>query len=354
MSAKQSESKPSANVVEMEQPVFSVGADDGHFGIKIVVEGPDGTLIQTYVPSQVAPGSMMTALNDAGDNMYETENGQTFTVSVSLPHIDTRFTGYGYSDINRVLIHHGLMQAGLAGKSVRIVTGLPIDDYFVANKPNNAIIEKKVKSLLEQKVTSKNPSLRCANILNHTVQPEGIAAFHDLLIGNDGQINMELAELIKHHKIAFIDIGGKTTDIAVILNGGNALDPARSGTEALGGLSLNKVVEQRIKDDFKFDQISPAQVEMAVRTGEFRAFQKQNDVSKIVNEEKRVLAEDIQAALKRKVGDGADLEQVYFVGGGSLLLKEQLKDIFPHAIFTEDPQFANARGMFKIAKYILK
>jgi plasmid segregation protein ParM len=55
--------------------------------------------------------------------------------------------------------------------------------------------------------------------------------------------------------------------------------------------------------------------------------------------------------LKRRVRDGADLEAVYFVGGGSQLLEVQMKDLYPHAVFVPDPQNANARGNWKAAKF---
>lgn len=337
----------------MPAKVAFVGCDDGHFGVKLVTENQDGSLLQTYVHSRVASGAQVISMNDGEDNMYQAEDGQNYTVSETLPHIDTRFADYGLSDINRVLVNHALIKAGMSGMDVRLVTGLPVDDFFIANKPNADFIERKVKSLTEKTVVNKNDSIRCARVIGHVVQPEAIAAFYDLLINNDGSANKELEELVAHNAIGIIDIGGKTTDSAVIVNGGKGIDPARSGTSAIGGLSLNVAVEQRLKDAFQLSQLSSTQVEKAVLTGSLRVFGKDNDCSALVNEEKKVLADQIIVATKRKMRDAADLEKVYFVGGGSLLLKDQLKDLFPHAEFVADPQFSNARGMFKIAKYLL-
>lgn len=345
----------SADVLPIsKEATRNVGCDDGHFGVKLVTEGEDGTLVQTYVPSRVALGAQVISLNDAEDNLYETDNGQSYTVSETLPHIDTRFSDYALSDINRVLVHHALLKAGLAGANVRIVTGLPMNDYFVGSKPNSDFIGRKVKSLMDSKVRNRNPSVKCASIIAHAVQPEAIAAFYDLLINAEGDVNAEIEELVANGAIGVIDIGGKTTDEAVIVNGGKGIDPSRSGTAQIGALSLNVAVEQRLKSEFKVDQLSPVQVEKAVLTGNFRVFGKDNDCSAIINQEKSLLAEQIIAAAKRSMRDAADLEKVFFVGGGSLLLRAQLQDLYPHAVFVEDPQFANARGMFKIAKYIMK
>lgn len=356
MGAKAKENKePTADVVTMaQQPVRCVGGDDGHYGLKLVTEDDKGNLVETYVPSRVANGASLISLNENEDNLYETDNGQQYTVSDTLPYVDTRFADYAVSDINRVLVHHGLIKAGLGGQMVRIVTGLPVDDYFVGNKPNKDFITRKQKNLLEKTVENRNQNVKCAQIVAHSVQAEAIAAFYDLLINEKGEVNKDVEAMISNGPVGFIDVGGKTTDFAVVVNGGQAIDPTRSGTSPIGALSLNVAVEQRLKAEFKVDQLTPSQVEKAVMTGNFRVFGKDNDCSAIVNEEKTVLANQIIVSTKRKMRDAADLEKVFFVGGGSLLLREQLKDLYPHAEFVENPQFANARGMFKIAKYLMQ
>lgn len=334
---------------EKQVGAIPVGGDDGHFGIKIVTE--DWT--QIYVPSKVANGAQVISIGEsADDNMYDTEEGQCYTVSEELPPIDTRFGDYGLSEINRVLVHHGLIKAGLGGKNVKIVTGLPVSDYYVGNARNTEFIERKVSSLLDRKVKNRNPEIECANIVAHSVVSEAIAAFFDLLINKDGSYNEEIMGMIKEGPIGIVDIGGKTTDSAVIINGGKDVDAGRSGTDPLGALSLNASIEARLKKQFALDSLTTARVERAVMTGKLRIYKEDKDVADLVNEEKRALASQIIAAIKRKFRDAADLEGVFFVGGGSLLLKEQLADLYPHAQIVEDPQFANARGMLKIAKFI--
>lgn len=352
---KKNEDQASAEVVTMaNHPIRCAGVDDGHFGIKIVTDGPDGKLKQSYVPSRVAAGASLIALSDNEDNLYTADDGQDYTVSSTMPHIDTRFPDYALSDINRVLVHHGLIVAGLGGENVRVVSGLPVEDYFVGSKPNADFIKRKVRNLLEKKVTNRNPNVVCANIVGHSVQAEAIAAFYDLLINADGSVNAEIKELVEGGSIGFIDVGGKTTDFAVVVNGGTSIDPARSGTSLLGALSLNIAVEQALKAEFNVSALTPAQVEQAVATGEFKVFGKVHPCSKIVDHEKTLLADQIIVSTKRKMRDASDLEKVFFVGGGSELLKDQLKDLFPHAEFVADPQYANARGMFKIAKHMMK
>jgi len=342
----------SNNVVAIatKDTVRFAGVDDGHSGIKIVTD--DGTKI--FVPSRIVSGAdvINISMDTTGDNWYETEDGAVFVVSPNLPFVDTRFADYALSPINRVLVHHALAQAGLGGQKVNIMTGLPVGDYYIANQPNRDLIDRKVKSLLNHRVRNKNDSVLLAEIVKHNVASEAIAAFFDLIIDDEGNTREDIAEMIAQGSIGIIDIGGKTTDCAVVVNGGKTIEAARSGTDNIGGLSLNKAVEPRLKDAFSASILSPKQVDEAVRSNTLRVFGKNEDCSAIINAEKEVLARQIIDAATRKMGDGADLERVFFVGGGSLLLRAELNSLFPHAVFVEDPQFANARGMLKAVKYL--
>ena len=325
-----------------------VGADDGHYGIKLVTD--DGQ--QIYVPSRIVRGAELISLGEAEDNVYETEGGDQYAVSPTLPFMDTTFRDYAVSDLNRVLIHHALVKAGLGGQRVSIVTGLPVADYYVANQPNREFIQRKIDNLLGRPVFNKNDNVTLAHVVKHNVVSEAIAAFFDLLLDDQGNQRENIAALVQDGALGFVDIGGKTTDSAVIINGGSTVDGRRSGTDNLGGLSLHRAVEQRLKQHFKVGALTPAKVDQAVRTGVVKLYGKDLECAEIVNEEKAALAQQIIAATQRKIGDGADLERVYFVGGGAALLRDHLKDLFPHGEFVEDPQFANARGMLKAAKYL--
>lgn len=337
------------NMSRDQRGIRFAGADDGHFGIKVFTD--DGQRI--YVPSRVSNGAQIISIGDgADDNMYDAGDGHTYTVSEDLPPIDTRFGDYGLSDINRVLVNHALIKAGLGGQDIRLVTGLPVADYYVGNAQNSDFIERKVKSLMDHRVANRNPAVKCANIVGHSVVSEAIAAFFDLLINEDGTFNSTIKDMVADGPIGMADIGGKTTDSAVIINGGKGIDGSRSGTARLGALSLNDAVEARIKHKFALDTLTPARVERAVMSGKLRIFNEEHDVSDLVNAEKHALASQIIAEIKRKFRDAADLECVFFVGGGALLLRDQLADIYPHAKVVDDPQFANARGMLKIAKYL--
>lgn len=67
----------------------------------------------------------------------------------------------------------------------------------------------------------------------------------------------------------------------------------------------------------------------------------------------------IQGSMRLKEPFALELEYVQrmmawllFAGGGAVLMREQLARRYPHCRFPDHPQFANARGMLKIAKYV--
>src|SRR3546814_18527576 len=61
---------------------------------------------------------------------YETEEGDQFTVSEDIEAEDTKFDGFHTSTMNRVLVNHALWAAGYGGQGVRLITGLPVADFY--------------------------------------------------------------------------------------------------------------------------------------------------------------------------------------------------------------------------------
>lgn len=332
------------------EPVF-VGVDDGHFGIKAVTDA-FGELRSVYVASRIAVGTNIELANSGDDDSwYENEAGDTYTVSDSVQFMDTRLGTYALSTENHVLIHHALVKLGLAGRNVSIASGLPISDFYVAGRPNLELVQRKIAALRAATLRNRNPSIQLAKIVGHRVYAEAIGAFYDLAIDNSGNEVDAVWAQVDAGPIAIVDIGGKTTDVGVIINGGRNIDAARSGSANIGGLSLNTAVELALKQHFKIDSLNPKQVDRAIMTGELRVWGTTHQCADIVDHEKDLLSKQIVQELKRRVRDGADLEAVYFVGGGSQLLEVQMKDLYPHAVFVPDPQNANARGNWKAAKF---
>lgn len=324
-----------------------LGVDDGHYAIKIVSETGE-----TFsVPSRGALGKHVIAVRGDDDGVfYDTEEGETFTVSENLPkYEDTRFNDYPKSRLNRVLVHDALRRAGYGGRRVRIATGLPVSYYYLpSGEKNQLLIDAKTDNLRKQVTCGDRP---LATVVENIVTPEAVASFVDQLMDMDGTPSDDYDEL-SSAAIGVIDIGGKTTDCAVVLPG-MMVDSNRSGSNDVGVLALSDAVGAKLRAQHSLDTALPASmIERALQTGKIRLYGKDMDVSDLVNEEKERLAGQIMNAVRTKVGSGVDLEQVLFVGGGAIVLREQLLKHYPHARVPNQPEFANARGMFKFAKHI--
>lgn len=331
----------------MSKPIH-VGVDDGHYAIKVITE--TGAMLN--IPSRARSGRHLISVQEGEDNgsFYSTEEGSSYTVNEHLTNYeDTRFKEYPKSALNRVLVHHALRMAGFGGKNVVIATGLPVSYYYLANgRKDDALIQAKVANL-SKGVTCGTKLV--ANIVRNVVATEAIAAYIDQLMDMQGNPTEEYSAL-RDAMIGVIDIGGKTTDCAVVFPGGEQVDADRSGSSDTGVLLLNDAVESRLRTMFDLDNVPPRMVEGAITKGMVRIAGDEKNVGDIVLAEKERLAEQIMSGVRTKIGSGKDLDAVLFVGGGAIVMRDQLAKHFPHSRFPERPEFANARGMFKIAKHI--
>src|SRR3546814_7620552 len=73
---------------------------------------------------------------------YETEEGDQFTVSEDIEAEDTKFDGFHTSTMNRVLVTHALWTAGDGGQGIRLITGLPVADFYFDGDRDVEMIER--------------------------------------------------------------------------------------------------------------------------------------------------------------------------------------------------------------------
>lgn len=330
------------------RPLRFVGVDDGHYSVKVVTESGD----MFSMPSRAKVGRSLISLSNSDDDyqfLVAMPEGTSYTVHESLQtYDDTRYMDYPRSAHSRVLVHKALLRAGLAGEDVSIVTGLPVDYFFLpSGEENEILIQAKIENLTKEVVCGDRPMV---NIVSNSVSPEALAAYVDQMMDMQGRPT-KFYETINDSMVGVIDIGGKTTDCAVVLPRGKIVDKDRSGSNDIGVLMLNQTIASNIQSTYQVDNVPPRMVEMALRTGNIKVAGDVIDVSKMVDVEKERFAEKVIVGVKSKIGAGKDLDTVLFVGGGSIVMKDQLTKFFKHSQIPVDPEFANARGMFKIAKY---
>ena len=318
--------------------------DDGYAQTKLFGEGADGSAKKFMMRSSVRPGrfGLMRLSGEGQIGSYQTAEGEEFTVSEEIEGENTQFDGFHFSTMNRVLVHHALAAAGYGDQEVVLVTGLPVADFFTKGHKDSARIAAKRENLLKGVKSVSGDNL--ARIADVRVGCQALAAFVDYFIDD----NLDERD-VPVEKVAVVDVGGRTTDIALILDGA-AFDPSRSGTENVGVLDVYTALSTAVQTEFKTrDEYPLALLDRTIRTGKIKLWGKPQDVSHLVALAVQEQQAKISREIERRLGGASDLDAVLFVGGGSALFKD-ISKLFPNGQQMEDPEFANARGLFKFAR----
>ena len=331
--------------VTQETAAVNIGLDDGYAFTKVVLA--DGRLVS--IPSSAKLGrANVTWLDESKTRIFEYEtDAQVYSVGDVNPE-PTHFDGYPFSSLNRAIVQHALQEAGLAGRSIHAVSGLPVSHFYRKDgSQRRANVEQKRASLkaLVQPVDGRAP----AGIAFHEVIPEALAAWYDHVITeSEGGVRLE-TDRVKT-PIGVVDIGGRTTDYVVVADQG--VQHGSSGSLRCGLLDVQREVGEGIRGRFDLEEVSHPAVSEAVRSGVIRLFGKDHDVSVLVNDAERRVVERLHLETQRQFGRGAELERVLFVGGGAVALSGHIRDWFPNQTIVEHPAFSNARGMLKYLKYV--
>ncbi|GJD87866.1 Plasmid segregation protein ParM [Methylobacterium hispanicum] len=320
-----------------------VAIDDGYAQTKLYGQGPDGKIVKRVLRSSVRIGShgLGSFAGDGAIGLWQTEEGNRYTVSDEIEAEDPRFTDFHLSPINRVLVNHALSTAGFGGVQVDIVTGLPVKEFFKDQRKDEERIQRKRENL-QRGAFSRSAGVEAPVLADIQVGCQAIAAYVDWALDDELKTRNDTGKTI-----AIVDIGGRTTDVAVVV-GGRSIDHGRSGTADVGVLDVYKGVLDRVKARFELDDDSLplSLMNEAVRTGSMQLFGRPNDVAEIVSDVVGQVQERALREIQRRLGRAATLQAVVFVGGGSALFKD-IASAYPNGVMAEDPEFANARGLYK-------
>ena len=322
-----------------------VGLDDGYAFTKIAL--PDGRLLA--IPSRARVGqSGVTWIHEAEQRISEYETEDTVYSVGALDGSPTHFEGYPWSGLNRSVVQHALQQAGLAGKSVHAVSGLPVSTFYRKSGEHRQETIARKRDSLKQTVRPLSGALP-AGIAFHGVIPEALAAWYDYVI-----VELEDGVTLDADRVsvpvAIVDIGGRTTDYVVVKDQG--ILHASSGSLQCGMLNVKQSVADGIQERFDLETLSEQLVSQAVEHKTVRLQGKEHDVAALVEAAMREVVERIHDETRRQLGLGIELDRVLFVGGGAVALSKHIANWFPHQAIAEHPAFANARGMLKYLRYV--
>lgn len=325
-----------------------VAIDDGYAQTKLYGDNPNGGApIRLSFRTSVRSGRYgLTSMDGGSTDAYRTEEGEVFTVSDSVAGENTQFDSFHISTMNRTLVNHALSKAGYGGHEVNVVAGLPVSDFFLNGETNQGKIAEKTANLHKgiERVGGKTP---LATIADVTIGCQAVAAWVDFVL--DDQLEYTLREQDLQKRIAIVDIGGRTTDIAVVV-GGSQIDHSQSDTANIGVLDVYKALLAGIRTKFDIrDDFPTAVLDRAVRTGKIELWGEDQDVADLVEKAVAEIAGKVQREVERRIGDAASIFKVVFVGGGGALFAS-LPQSMRNGHLPDDPEFSNARGLWKFAR----
>lgn len=344
-------------VVQANGPI-QVAVDDGYAMTKVVTA--DGR--QFKYPSLMRSGP--AALSGSSKEVpsfwtsnTETADGKEGLYTATTPSdkeaMDTQFDTYAFSAPNRVMVHHALRSSGFSGEVVEIATSLPVNKFYGPDSVNKeAVARKNASIMVPVRAVDGEP---CAQIKVARGFAEGVSAWIDFAISSDGQARARL-----NSPAAVIDIGGRTTDTVKIL-AALTIEKKSSGTINLGVLDVMKGLRQKIArhpkicelfGDMDEAEVTREMVEETLLTGRFKRHRQDLDMTEEIAQVRQPIAERILQDVERRISTGFDLQEMLFVGGGSVIFKEEIRKKFAMAVFIEEPEFANARGMMKFMQHV--
>jgi plasmid segregation protein ParM len=306
---------------------------DGELSIgenKIMSRGKRGRHLQQFGGGDVA--------------IYQTDNDE-YTVSNNLgdPE-DTRSADYSKTPLNRFLVHASMNELGLKdGIEVGLITGLPIGQYQrKIEGVNKKLIQAKTKNMMVP-VTFGTKRNQSAKVVYHTVLPEAICGLVDWMIGIDGKPLQDpnVTRMV-------IDIGGKTTDMAVVMPGNEV---AEVSTVDFGTTHIKDRLKILLEDKLEC-AVDSIILDEALANKEVNLFgEGMIDVSgewDIAVD--HVLTEIFHAAdnFRKK---HPSLKEVIGLGGGMALCEKNVQEKYKTIKVVPNPDGANARGALKFATF---
>ncbi len=209
-----------------------------------------------------------------------------------------------------------------------LVMGLPVSG---ATKEVREGLERELKG---EHIAIIDGERKRVVIRNIKVIPQGMGVLYDYFI-ESGSLMKERTE----ESVVVIDVGFYTTDVFVYRHGEVLED--RCSSYELGAGWLFEQIREELKTKYSYPSISLKEVEEFYRRGYFPYEGKKIPVEKGKYEE--LFRNRLIKELRAHEEDIKLADTILWAGGGSLLLGVPA---------VEEPEFANARGYFKLAGMI--
>ena len=223
------------------------------------------------------------------------------------------------------------LAAGLSTKEefIRVVLGLPINQYRSNKNKMLEIIEE--NKILNFKLNGLD---RCICIEEASIFPEGVATYYSL--------DIEKRKALVDQDLIILDIGGRTTDIA-LLKAGKKRSVAKSTSLDVGMINIYSDMINEINSLYTLG-LNIEDAERILKNGLEVDGEKQ-DTSFIKN----IVRNNIEKVFKElNINYPVRTSPLLVTGGGGKSFFKSLKKRYPTAQLVEDNLFSNAIGYKRV------
>jgi len=217
-----------------------------------------------------------------------------------------------------------------------VITGLPVSHYTQERV-------RQVQDLLgrahEVRVSSGETLVKVEKI---KVIPQPFGSFFDLILNDEGKLKDP--DKIRE-RVGIIDIGFQTTDLALATP---QFIESSSGSLDVGVRSVADQLSRDLSRKYSIT-LDTTEAEEALRHKSVRIFGESVDLSDMIAERIREVAELILSYAHSLWGRGEKLNRLILAGGGANILRSYFST-YPNLHVPEEPSLSNVRGYLKLAR----
>lgn len=344
-----------------------LGVDDGHFGIKTFDDRGKHSIALSR--ARIGRSTIVNVMGEDAGVVHLKTDGVEYSCGKISNYEQITPENFPSSPLNRVLVHmaihqhdsgHYVQQAIKKGKEIEIevCTGLPIGRYFKQGRKNTQLIEEKTQNLSKPVSLVTNDGKEIAISIKPSVTAQTFSAWYDYILTEERLASKPANQpkVIKHDErisesVAFVDLGGGTTDVVVIED--KNFEFSGNPTLSVGSNDVRLFLANALATHFDMEAVSRGMVDDAMTKGIVSLDGKEHDVANLVKEAFNINAEKILAHVKNHIGSkGREVKKLFFIGGAANEFKQVLSGHYRIEEWPSDGQILNARGMYKLLRYI--
>lgn len=232
----------------------------------------------------------------------------------------------------------GLMNNAFQNQKIKIVTGLPVEDFV-----EPGLKEKLIENMMGEQNLLFNGTPVTVEVTAVKVIPQAAGAYFAYLLDETGHIKPECKK-ISTGTILVFDIGYKTTDIIVMTNG--VYDSLRSTTIEKGMRDVHRELIRTLKFEYgrKFNLV---QADEICKQGYFDHKGDQIDITPVIARVVAPVASSIIEEANAIVGEFDDISKIIGTGGTMELMGKHFEETYKEVFTLYNTVGANSEGYYK-------